>query len=94
MRRWKSTLATVVVLAPVVAVVVYSSFTVSEYECEVCITFEGRDACRVVKAAEEREALRGAIDNACAQLASGVTDSMRCTRTEPRKAGCRRTEGG
>lgn len=88
-RRWKSTLATVAVLAPVVAVVVYSSFFVGEFECEVCIDFEGRSGCRTVKAATEAEALRGAIDNTCAQLSSGVTDTMRCARTEPSKSQCR-----
>jgi hypothetical protein len=89
MRRWKSTLATVAVLAPVMGFVVYSSFFVSEYECEVCIDFEGRNGCRSVKAATEAEAMRGAIDNTCAQLASGVTDTMRCSRTQPSKADCR-----
>ena len=89
MRRWKSTLATVAVLAPVMGFVVYSSFFVSEYECEVCIDFEGRNGCRSVKAATEAEAMRGAIDNTCAQLASGVTDTMRCNRTQPSKADCR-----
>jgi hypothetical protein len=88
-RRWKSTVATLAVLLPVAAVVVYSSFQVSEHECEVCMTFEGHAVCRTVKAATEMEALRGAIDNACALLASGVTDTMRCTRTEPGKASCR-----
>lgn len=95
MRRWKSTLATVAVLAPVIGFVVYSSFFVSEYECEVCIDFEGRRNCRTVKAATEEEALRGAIDNTCAQLAGGVTDTMRCSRTAPSKADCRPlSEGG
>jgi hypothetical protein len=89
MRRWKSTLATVAVLAPIAGFVVYSSFFVGEYECEVCIDFEGHSNCRTVKAATEAEALRGAIDNTCALLSSGVTDTMRCSRTEPSKASCR-----
>jgi len=93
-RTWKSTIATAAVLLPVAAVVVYSSFHVSEYECEVCITFEGRDACRTVKGATEADSLRGAVDNTCAQLASGVTDTMRCTRTQPTKAQCRSTRQG
>jgi hypothetical protein len=88
-RRFKSTLATIAVLVPVVAFVVYSSFFVGEYECEVCIDFEGRSNCRTVKAATEAEALRGAIDNTCALLSSGVTDTMRCSRTEPSTASCR-----
>ena len=66
-----------------------SSFSVSDYECEVCITFGGRDVCRTVKGKTQEETLRGGVNNACALLASGVTDTMRCSRTEPRKAQCR-----
>ena len=92
-RRWKSFAATVAVLVPVAAVVIYSSFQVSEYECEVCMSFAGRDVCRTVSAQTEAEGLRGAIDNACALLASGVTETMRCSRTRPNKATCRNLVG-
>ena len=34
----------------------------------------------------EEEGLRTGVDNACALLASGVTDTLRCQRTVPRKA--------
>ena len=77
------------VLVPVVAVVVYTSYQVSDFECEVCITIEGRQACRRVTAKTEQEGMRGATDNACAFLASGVTETMRCTHTEPTKVACR-----
>jgi hypothetical protein len=30
----------------------------------------------------------GATNNACAQLASGVTDSIACERTQPTKVDC------
>lgn len=87
-KRWRSTAATIAILAPVVAVVVYSSFHVSQVECEVCIDFEGNSSCRTVSAATKEEALRGAVDNTCAQISSGVTDTMRCARTRPTKAEC------
>jgi hypothetical protein len=86
---WRNALVTLVVLAPIFGFVVWSSFQVSEFECEVCITFEGNDVCRTVTGQTELEGLRTGIDNACALLASGVTDSLRCQRTPPRKAGCR-----
>ncbi|MEA2625410.1 MAG: hypothetical protein QOD06_1455 [Candidatus Binatota bacterium] len=82
-------MAALVVLAPVVAVVVYSSFEVSDYECDVCVSFDGRESCRKVTAKTEADALRGAIDNACALVASGVTQTMRCTRSEPTRSTCR-----
>ena len=89
-RRALQAIAAVAVLVPIAVVVVYSSFSVSRYECEVCIAFRGREACRAVAGATEDEALRSAIDNACAQLAAGVTDTLRCSRTQPAKVECRR----
>ena len=93
-RRTRNALVTLGVLLPVIGYVVWSSFQVSDFECDVCITFEGRDACRTVAAKTEEESMRGALTNTCALLASGVTDSLRCERTRPRKAQCRRVAGG
>jgi hypothetical protein len=91
---WRNALVTLGVLLPVIGYVIYSSFQVSDFECEVCITFAGRDACRTVAGKTEEDSLRGAVTNTCALLASGVTDSLRCERTQPRKAECRRVSGG
>ena len=91
---WRNVLVTLGVLLPVMGYVVYSSFQVGDVECEVCITFEGRDACRTVAGKTEEDSRRGAVTNTCALLASGVTDSLRCERTLPRKAECRRLRGG
>jgi hypothetical protein len=91
-RRWLSTLTAMAVLVPVTVVVVYSSFQVSDYECEVCMAFGGQEVCGTVTGKTEEEGLRGAIDNACALLAGGVTDTLRCTRTRPTRASCRPLE--
>ena len=91
---WRNAIVSIAVLLPIVAVVVYSSFQVSEYECDVCIEFRGLEACRTVKAKTREEARRGAIDNACALISSGVTDTLACSRTPPRKLECRRIGGG
>jgi hypothetical protein len=91
---WRNTIITLAVLVPVVAVVVYNSFQVSDYECSVCITFFGRESCRTVNAKTEKEGIAAAIDNACATLASGVTETMRCQRTTPSKASCRSLVAG
>ena len=90
---WRNALVTLGVLLPIIGYVVYSSFQVSEFECEVCITFDGNDACRTVAGKTQEDSLRGAVTNTCAQLASGVTDTLRCERTKPRKAECRHAAG-
>jgi hypothetical protein len=90
---WRNAIVTLAVLLPVGGYVVWSSFQVSDYECDVCITFGGRDACRTVAGKTEEEAMRGALNNTCALLSSGVTDTLRCERTTPRKLECRAVSG-
>ncbi len=85
--KWTSWLAAVV-LVGIVAIVVGSSLQVAGVRCEVCVSFRGRQACRAVDAATEAEARRGAHTNACALLASGVTDSLACERTPESTARC------
>jgi hypothetical protein len=50
---------------------------------EVCMVFRGQRDCRKAQAKNREEAQRTAVTNACAQLASGVTDSMQCENTPP-----------
>ena len=68
--------------------VIVSSFRIAGVRCEVCIEFDGARACRAVDAANEKDALAAARTNACAQLTSGVTNSMRCERQEPLSSSC------
>jgi hypothetical protein len=88
-RTWRNLTATLLILVPVAAFVVYSSFQVSAVECEVCMRFDGRESCRAASAARREEALRAAVDNACALLTSGMTETIRCQRGEPERAECR-----
>jgi len=67
----------------VVGFVVVSTFQGKRVRCRVCIVFNGRRDCRTASAANRMEAQRTATDNACAQLAGGVTDSMQCSNTPP-----------
>jgi hypothetical protein len=93
-RSWRNLTATLAILVPVVAFVVYSSFRVSSVECKVCMRFDGRESCRTASAADREEALRAAVDNACALLTSGMTNSIRCQRAEPVTVECRPAAGG
>ena len=87
--RWRGPIATVAILTPLMAYIVWSSFQVSAFECEVCMRFEGREACRTVTGQTEEEGLRTGRDNACALLTSGVTNTLRCTGQRPARASCR-----
>ena len=86
--KWTSWV-TAAVLLGLIGFVVWSSLRVGRVRCEVCIDFDGRQACRAVDADTESDARMSAINNACAFLASGVTQVMACERTPPTKLDCR-----
>ena len=67
----------------VLIVLVYTTMGNNRYRCQVCVVFRGRQACRVAGASTEAQAQRTAMENACAEIASGVTDSMACGSTQP-----------
>ena len=63
--------------------VVSTTFQGDRVGVEVCMAFRGQRDCRKAQAKDRQEALRTAITNACAQLASGVTDTGQCENTPP-----------
>jgi hypothetical protein len=63
--------------------IVYLTFNIAEYKVEVCMEFQGVKACRTASGATREDALSTAKNNACAQLTSGMTNTMRCTAQEP-----------
>lgn len=57
--------------------------------CEVCVTYRGRTTCREALGPDRTQATRTATDNACAFLASGMTEIVECTtRTPPSAVTC------
>lgn len=67
----------------VLIVLVYTTMGNNRYRCEVCVVYRGRQACRVAGASTEAQAQRTATENACAEIASGVTESMACENRQP-----------
>jgi hypothetical protein len=85
--KWTSWV-TLAALIGIVTFVVLASLNVGGVRCEVCITFNGREACRSVDGDTEADAHMAAVTNACALIASGVTDTVACQRTAPTKTHC------
>ena len=50
---------------------------------EVCMSYQGRSACNVASGETPEAAIRTATDGACAQIASGVTETTQCTHSQP-----------
>lgn len=72
-----------------IAAVIYGTTRIPSVECEVCIEFHGVTVCRIVQAATPEEARTSGMNNACALVASGVTDTLACERQVPLKLECR-----
>jgi hypothetical protein len=69
--------------------VVAGSMGSDQHTCDVCMEYNGRSQCRTVAAATVALAREGAIQNACAYISGGVTDSMACHREKPVSEKCR-----
>ena len=85
--KWTSWV-TAAVLLGLIGFVVWSSLHIGGVRCEVCIDFNGRQACRTVDGNTEQETREAAITNTCAFLASGVTQTVACQHTPPTRAEC------
>ncbi len=81
----KPVLIGIVFLLVVLGVIVYSTINLSGKRVEVCVEFRGATACRTASGSTEEFARRTATNNACAQIASGVTDSIACENSKPTK---------
>jgi hypothetical protein len=55
----------------------------SRHRVEVCMEFAGHTSCRTASAETQDNAMRAAINNACALISSGVTDSQQCEHSTP-----------
>jgi len=79
----KTVVIGVVFVVAVLGWLLYSSMHIAKYRVEVCVAYGGRSECRTASADTEDHALRSAQSNACALIASGVTDTMQCEHANP-----------
>jgi hypothetical protein len=80
----KVKLAVGLVFIFLVGIILYSTMNLNRYECEVCMEFQGRTSCRTAAGSTREEAVRTATDNACADIASGMTENIACGHTPPK----------
>lgn len=74
----------VVAVAAFAVVLATGSISQSKVRVEACVEYRGRAECRTAAGPNEEQALRTAVQAACAVLASGMTESMECDRTPPK----------
>ena len=92
MRRPISKVTVVGILAAVLllALIIYQTLNLEQYECEVCMEFEGRSKCLTVKAESEQQAMQTAKDNACSFITNRRAEGFRCGQTPPAGVRCKR----
>jgi hypothetical protein len=81
----KPVLAAIVFLIVFLGVLLYSTLrlTRNRHRVEVCMQFNGRTDCRVASGTTQDDAMRAAVNNACALISGGVTDSQQCEHSTP-----------
>lgn len=72
----------------VAAYIVTSTSELGKVSCEVCMEFGDRSVCRTASGVSPEEAIDTARNNACAQIAFGRADSIRCGNSEPESVQC------
>ena len=85
------TRASMVALAMILAVagfVVYASMGQDKLTCEVCVTHKGRSKCRKAAGPTRDQTVEAAQDNACAFLATGMTQNIQCGQIRPDRVTC------
>ena len=75
----------IAIVVVILGVIVYSSFNLAGYRVEACVSYKDLTACRTASGSSEEFASRTAISNACAQIISGMTDTIACEQTPPAK---------
>lgn len=81
----KPVLVGILIVVAILGVLVYSSMNLAKYRVEVCMDFHGQTNCRTASGSTREFAQRTATTNACAAIASGVSDSIACENTPPTK---------
>jgi hypothetical protein len=89
--RKKNRKATVITLLFALAmggIIIYETISLRQVECEVCMEFEGRRKCLLVKGESEENAVQTAKDNACSFITNGRAEGFRCSATPPASVNC------
>lgn len=84
----KIAIVTVVLLGATLGLLIYAMLQQAQVRCEVCVTFRGKTQCRTAAGPDREQAARTATDNACGFLASGMADSISCSKTPPDAVTC------
>lgn len=87
-RNYKAAIITVAFSMVMLGIIAYETMGLRQVECEVCMEFEGRKKCLLVKGESEENAMQTAKDNACTFITEGRAEGFRCSATPPASVKC------
>ncbi len=85
----KSTLITIAIVLGFAGLLLYSTLSAQQVECDACVTFNGKTNCAKASGVNEAEALKTAVNTACGTIAQGMDESIRCAGLPPERPLCR-----
>lgn len=84
----RSTVVTLVAIAALAGLAVYSTTARAGHRCRVCVTYRGHSNCASAAGATQQDAQEGAQTTACGPVASGMDESIACGRVQPDSVQC------
>ncbi len=85
----KAAIAGIVFVVLMFGLILFQTMGLRQYECEVCMEFEGQRKCLTVRGESEQQAIQTAVDNACSYITNGRAEGFRCSATPPASVQCK-----
>lgn len=86
----KSTIITLLIAVGFAGLLLYSTLSAQQVECEACVTFKGQTNCASASGVSEEEALKTAVNTACGTISAGMAESIQCAGMPPQRPVCKR----
>ncbi len=86
----RGTLLTLLLALAFAGLLLYSTLSAQQVECEACVTFNGQTNCAAASAQTEEEALKSAVNTACGTITAGMDETIRCANLAPERPRCLR----
>lgn len=84
----KRTLVRVALVGAAIAALAFATLSHGRIECEACVRFGDREACRSAAGADRSVAEQSAIATACSLVTGGVTETIACQGRTPVSLRC------
>jgi hypothetical protein len=82
-------LVAALVVAGLIAFLLWSTLGSQRVECRVCAEYGGQRNCASASASTREEAARSAQSTACGTIARGMNESIACSNRPPAEMSCK-----